>query len=194
MEPTVDPVSWDVIVVGSGLGECLIARWSGSPSLDVDLFSLNIALWRSALAKAGKSVLLMDQEDTYGSEYASLSLAALMQAARGVEKPSLTAEATCPMPGIVCDDGAVGHALHEAVGSHAGASLASLPTAERSMHIGGINEKNKIRVPIPPFRPPLWGVQGFVAPGEDGDSGTDSGRRAKAFILDLMPKVLQHND
>jgi hypothetical protein len=27
MEPRIDPEIWDVIVVGSGLPECMIARW-----------------------------------------------------------------------------------------------------------------------------------------------------------------------
>ena len=53
---TIDPAVFDVIVAGSGLVECLVG---------------------CALTKAGKSVLLLDPTDVYGSGFASFTLAGL---------------------------------------------------------------------------------------------------------------------
>lgn len=90
----------------------------------------------SALAKAGQSVLLIDQEDTYGSEHASFTLEALRQSAMG-RSPSLTAEAEAPMP-----------------------SARSSLMAQRA--VAGAAARGLLVAPLPAFRLPLHGIEGFT--------------------------------
>ena len=45
-------------------------------------------------------------------------------------------------------------------------------------------EAAAMRVPLPPFRMPLHGVQHLTLPGQGSSSKDD-----KSYILDLMPKV-----
>ena len=179
---------------------------------------------RSALAKAGKSVLLVDQEDTYGSEYASLTIESLRQAARGVPQPSLTAEqpqppqhggdgVTSPDPGAAhgnppCErdgccheeplpmlttgtsatdevsDASIGVAAPPPGGPAAHASEEAGPSQPPLTPPSPPPVAAARRVPRPPFRLPLHGVQHLALPGQE-----KAGKDDKAYILDLMPKV-----
>ncbi|KAG2497909.1 hypothetical protein HYH03_004174 [Edaphochlamys debaryana] len=64
---SISPDTYDVIVVGSGLPECLVA---------------------GSLVKSGKSVLIIDAVDTYGTDFASFTPAALAGAIRRQEGAS----------------------------------------------------------------------------------------------------------
>ena len=123
----------------------------------------------SALAKAGKSVLLVDQEDTYGSQYASFTLEALTQAAKGVVRPSLTAESEGDRtPGL---DGSRG----EAEGPATSAPRDAQQEDRRFVHLR-------------PFRMPLHGVESCGL--QSAEPSADLGDKAsRLHILDLMPKA-----
>ncbi|GFH29242.1 Rab proteins geranylgeranyltransferase component A 2, partial [Haematococcus lacustris] len=71
--PPIEPSAFDVIVVGSGLVEDLIA---------------------SSLILAGRSVLLIDQSDVYGSGFASFTMAGL----QGSCDPALNPNISRPVP------------------------------------------------------------------------------------------------
>ena len=114
-----------------------------------------------------------------------------MQVARGVEQPSLTAEPKCAASGMSSEgEPQLGNHADEAY--HAAAVevdpapvMMPPPQAPENDSAG-----RRMSVLIPPFRPTLSGVRGFIAPEADAERATESGQRAaKTFILDLMPKV-----
>ncbi|GAX83511.1 hypothetical protein CEUSTIGMA_g10936.t1 [Chlamydomonas eustigma] len=150
MDPKIEPDCWDSIVVGSGLFECLIA---------------------SALAKLGQSVLILDQEDTYGQEYASITLESLRQTAAGFPA-SLTAEADTNGPDA--------HA-HNADMSTQAAELCGEDQAQgRSVPKGSIE---MLTIALPGFKPPLHNFTHVT-------SSSFTQLPSKLFILDLMPKIM----
>ena len=154
-------------------------------------------LSRSALAKAGKSVLLVDQEDTYGSEYASFTLEALVQAARGVVQPSLTAEGpdaptghqveTTECPDAPCDVSMGVMALSkDGRVTQPGAGDDASGTAAGMADAAGASREVR-RVPLPAFRLPLHGVERHIDPA--GEELDQSKKASRSYILDLLPKA-----
>lgn len=137
-----------------------------------------VLLLRSALAKAGRSVLLIDPEDTYGSEGASFTLEALRQAALGVQDVSLTAEAASSLA-------AAGSQAAHSCSLHAGGQeQAAAPAAAGTASSGPQLEPGVLTVPLPRFQLPLHGVQGYALPSE-----AQAKQAPGSYVLDLQPKV-----
>ncbi len=103
-------------------------------------------------------MLLAEQEDTYGSDYASITLDALRKAAQGIV-PSLTED-------------------HDAAAAlHGGEVVGTCEQHDCS------DPSQTLRLPLPPFVPPLERVSHFSSPSA-------AARASRAFILDLMPKMM----
>lgn len=132
-------------------------------------------LLRSALAKAGRSVLLIDPEDTYGSEGASFTLEALRQAALGVQDVSLTAE---PASSSAAAGSQAAHCSAHAAGQEQAAAPAAATSTGPQLGPG------VLAVPLPRFQLPLHGVQGYALPSE-----AQAKQAPGSYVLDLLPKV-----
>ncbi|PNG61992.1 Rab proteins geranylgeranyltransferase component A 2, partial [Tetrabaena socialis] len=156
---TISPDSYDVVVIGSGLPECLVA---------------------GSLVKSGKSVLIIDAVDTYGTDFASFTPAALQDVLRRQHDAvgAARAAASAPAPAVGgSDDGAAPRQPH--------------PSHEHSLP-----ECRPLLAPLPPGcqlrrlqqRPlPLYGVRALAVPGEGGGGGGSEADR-RGYILDLVPK------
>ncbi|MEW5303271.1 MAG: hypothetical protein WDW36_005978 [Sanguina aurantia] len=140
----VEPDEFDLIVVGSGLPEVLIA---------------------SSAAKAGKSVLIIDAVDTYGTDYASFTLASLQHRAghtHASDSSNLAESERAQAPRVPPI-----HPLPESWLSHS----------------------------IPEQQLPVHSVQMFTqAPDPAGSTHSSSccisNDESRRFILDLAPKML----
>eukprot|EP00798_Chlamydomonas_sp_ICE-L_P013939 gene13939-19875_t len=143
----IDPEEWDVIVIGSGLPECLIASALAAP-------------------KDGTSVLLIDEDDTYGSDYASFTLGSMEASAAGKRTGAV---------GPISDS----HRLATEPRPEQGDTGSSLEKKQEKQE----EEEEGVReVALPELRLPISEVEIFRLPG------VDIGRE-RAFILDLLPKV-----
>ncbi|GFR41437.1 hypothetical protein Agub_g2124 [Astrephomene gubernaculifera] len=169
---TMTPDSYDVVVIGSGLPECLVA---------------------ASLVKSGKSVLIIDAVDTYGTDFASFTPAALQNALNEQAKQKTGDE------GAPCAT---------AASSASGANDAQnphLPQQPNSANDGAQEHEHSLPAcsplsePLPPGcrllrlrqRPlPLSGLRAFAVAGEEGGGPADR----RGYILDLVPKLVYQSE
>jgi RAB protein geranylgeranyltransferase component A len=93
----IEPTTYDVVIISSGLVEGLLARLVASVVSFLTcrhwpIHNLHPYYTRSCLIKAGRSVLLLDQSDVYGSACASFTLAGLQGFSDPAHNPNLAQE------------------------------------------------------------------------------------------------------
>ncbi|PNW77176.1 hypothetical protein CHLRE_10g425550v5 [Chlamydomonas reinhardtii] len=158
----ITPNHYDVVVIGSGLPECLVA---------------------GSLVKSGKSVLIIDAVDTYGTDFASFTPAALQDVIQSQQQHAA-------QPGEVGEAGS-NTSQHPAPASR----QLQQPEHEHSMPDALVAP-----APLPPGcrllrlrqrpLPVTGGVRAMAVPGEEGGGPADR----RSYILDLVPKLVYQGE
>ncbi|KAJ9508327.1 hypothetical protein QJQ45_011837 [Haematococcus lacustris] len=147
--PPIEPSAFDVIVVGSGLVEDLIA---------------------SSLILAGRSVLLIDQSDVYGSGFASFTMAGL----QGSCDPALNPNISRPVPQQQQEQ------QHQE-------QQQQQQQQEQCKHAAP-----QVDIPLTGCMLPLRNVRSI--PPSCSSSSSSSSSNSRGYILDLAPKVLYQGE